>query len=55
MRTLYEIKAEIENTQREMSRLVIQASDIDERLGMYDRRLSFLHKELEKALAVTGL
>lgn len=46
MRTLFEVKADIDNIQREMTRLVIQQSDIDNQLSIYDRRLAFLQQEL---------
>lgn len=55
MRKLYEINADIDNIQREMSRLVIAQSDMDEQLARYDRRLSYLMKEKEKAEAVSSL
>ena len=45
MRTLREINFEIENVQREMAQLVITQSDLDNRLGRLDRRLSALEKE----------
>lgn len=53
MRTLFEIEADIENVKREMTRAVIQQSDIDERLGIMDRRLSFLMAERDKRLKVS--
>lgn len=44
-RTLREINFELQNVQREMAQLVIQQSDVDNRLAALDRRLSTLEKE----------
>lgn len=45
MRTLREIDYEIENVRREMAGLVIQQSDVDDRLAFLDRRLARLEAE----------
>lgn len=45
MRTLREVDYEIEAVKREMTQHVIHQSDIDERLAILDRRLSYLEKE----------
>lgn len=45
MLSLREVNYEIENLGREMARLVIQQSGIDEQLAIYDRRMTFLQKE----------
>jgi hypothetical protein len=45
LRTLREINFELQNVQREMGQLVIQQSDLDNRLAALDRRVSNLEKE----------
>lgn len=50
-RKVREIQYEIEAVNREMTRLVIAQNDMDEQLKIYDRRVTYLQKELEAALA----
>lgn len=55
MRTLHEIEWDIDSVQREMSKLVIAQSDMDEQLRHYEYRLKALEKErLEKLSSGDG-
>jgi len=47
MRSRIEIEDELDLLTRQMARLVIQASDIDEQLRELDRKERRLHRELE--------
>lgn len=48
-RKRHEIQWEIDAVNREMARLVISQSDMDDQLNIYDRRIKFLQTELEAA------
>lgn len=50
MRTLREIKHEIEMVDRELAKYLITASDADQQMAILDRRRSRLETEYQEAL-----
>lgn len=49
MRSIQLIKADIEQILHEMTGIIIQQSDLDNRLELLDKRRDYLEKELKRS------